>query len=96
MTKMYVPYTKDIPATISVNGHTLVIISRNSQVLRKGLDVLGGDSIREITLNNEPDEEALVLANLATTIKGGVVLAPSSMPLSTMIASLEKQLPWLH
>ena len=36
------------------------------------------------------------LADLASEIKGGVVMAPKAMRLPAMIKSLEKQLPWLH
>lgn len=94
--KVYVPYSKDTPATININGHKLVIVSKNSKTLLDGLQSVGGDSVREIPINEGVKEEALALAELATIIKGGVVMAPSSVKLTTMIKSLEKQLPWLH
>lgn len=96
MGKMYVPYQKDHPATICVNGHKLVIVSKSSNTFTKDLEMVGGDSVREIALNGDTQDEALALAHLATTIQGGVVMAPNSMRLTTMIKSLEKQLPWLH
>ena len=96
MEKVYVPYLNDSPATISVNGHTLVIVSRDSQALLKDLKALGGDSVREIEIEDGRKDEASALASLATTIKGGVVMAPKAMRLTAMIRSLEKQLPWLH
>jgi hypothetical protein len=96
MEKVYVPYLNDLPATISVNGHRLVIVSKDSQILLKDLKVIGGDSVREISILDGLQDEALALAQLATTIKGGVVMAPKTMRLSAMIKNLEKQLPWLH
>lgn len=96
MGKMYVPYSKDLPATICVNGHRLVIVSKSSHTFVKDLEIVGGDSVREIPISKDSQDEALALAHLATTIKGGVVMAPGQMRLTTMIKSLEKQLPWLH
>lgn len=96
MEKVYVPYLNDAPATISINGHRLVIVSKDSHILKKDLAAIGGDSVREIEIHNGLSDEALALADLAYTIKGGVVMAPKAMRLPAMIKSLEKQLPWLQ
>lgn len=96
MEKVYVPYLNDAPATIEINGHTLVIVSKSSRSLKLDLSVVGGDSVREIELRDGRGEEAAELAKLAATVKGGVVMAPGKVRLSTMIKSLEQQLPWLQ
>ena len=88
---IYVPYTGDKPAMVSINGHNLVIAAEESQTLLRDLQTVGGDSVRKIN-----DQNMDALTSLAASVRGGIVIAPKEISLPTMIKNLEAQLPWLH
>ncbi len=96
MTKYFVPYSKDIPAAINIKGHTLLLVATAADEIVADLSKLGGDRVQEMILKDSPDEQTAALAALAESIKGGVVLTPPGISVSTMISSLENELPWLH
>ena len=97
MEKFFVPYSGDLPAAIDIKGHRLLIISPDQDEMVDSLLTLGGSEVREIELNeSSPDEATTVLANLAACANGGVVLTPPGIRVSTMISSLEQELPWIH
>ena len=96
MPKLFVPYANDKPVPIEVNGHRLLILTRASEDMLSDLKLLGGEEIREIQLTDSKAAESEALADLASTGQCGVVLAPSGIPPSAMIQSLESELPWIH
>ena len=94
--KFFVPYSHNLPQALEINGHRLVIVSTDSDGMREGLDVIGGDEIREIEVEGDPASQEYALAELALQANGGVVLAPHGVSLRAMIDNLESNLPWFH
>ena len=94
MEKLFVPYAADnTPAAIEINGHRVLIVSTDPGEMKEELAIVGGTEVREFEYH---DNEPQALADLAASIKGGVVLAPPGVSVSAMITSLSAQLPWIH
>ncbi len=93
MTKYFIPFTSNCPRAIEVKGHRLVIVTTNRRELKDFGDFLGTEEIREFCL---PDNENEALATLAASVQVGVVVTPPGMSISTIISSLENELPWVH
>ncbi len=96
MGSLFVPYNNDLPATVELKGHKLLILTCEAGDLRRDLSKLGGDSIRELNLFNESPMESQIVANLAASVKGGVVIAPPGVRASQMLENLERELPWMQ
>ncbi len=96
MEKFFVPYADGFPAAINIKGHRLLIVSTDEEDITESLVELGGNEIREVQAKEGSSDETQVLLELAAGIKGGVVLAPPGIALSTMITSLESELPWVQ
>lgn len=96
MKELFVPYAGSKPASIDINGHSLLIVSRDRDELQAHLSELGGDSLKGIHIADESSEEELMLEALSTEVNGGVVVAPDGTNLRDVIRSLELELPWLQ
>ena len=94
MSKYFVPFIENHPAAVEVNGHRLLLVSTSAEEINEGLTEIGGKEVRELDL--KPSEEETVLAGLAQSIRGGIVLTPPGIQVRTMLKSLEAQLPWVH
>ena len=93
MGRVYIPYSGEAPAAVSIKGHRLLIVATTADDLIESNRVLGGDAIKELEVQSDGGQ---ALAELAKEIQGGVVLSPPGMSLSAMMTSLEHQLPWVH
>ncbi len=96
MSVFFVPYFDDVPATIEVNGHTLLIVASDSDDLQEEMSFIGANEIREFIVEKEEEEIPEVLADLAADIGGGVVLTPPGVRTLDMIDDLVRELPWIH
>lgn len=96
MTTFYVPYSGDKPAAISVNGHRLVLLSRDKGAFEDELELIGADSIKVLASGNSQTDEDIVFNKLAKSLRAGVVIAPGDLPLEDVIRNLKVQLPWLQ
>lgn len=94
MTRYFVPFSHNIPSAIEIKGHRLLILSTSKNELSENSGFLGSDEIRELYLDKENDNA--VLAQLAESAKGGIVVTPPGMTLESVIISLEQELPWVH
>jgi hypothetical protein len=94
MGRFFVPYQGKSPAAIEIKGHRLLFVAASEDDLAQNEQLLGSDTVREFYLLDT--EEAETLTSLAKEVKGGIVLAPSGMSLSSMIINLENDLPWVH
>lgn len=95
MAQYFVPYTGKKPAAMSINGHRLVIVSKNREVLENNLELLGADRVQKIRSKQGVDED-VVFDRVAKSVNGGVVIAPSDVDFAEVLRNLESQLPWLH
>ncbi|MFO0417169.1 MAG: hypothetical protein ACK5Y6_07770 [Pseudomonadota bacterium] len=96
MDNFFVPYTGKKPASVCINGHRLVILTHDKDVLEDDLDLLGADRIKRIKLGADEDEQERFLGKIAKQVDGGVVIAPSGVELKDVLKNLEHELPWLQ
>ena len=96
MTTYFVPYSNNLPAAIDIKGHKLILVSTEHDDMQADLEFIGGDTVREINLKDDLQEQTEELAKLAESVNGGVVLTPPGVSVSSLIRSLENELPWLH
>ncbi len=90
------PYTGKKPASLFINGHRLVILAHDKEVLAEGLELLGADTVKAVKCSHTSREQERVLGKIAKQVDGGVVVAPSGVDLRDVIKNLENELPWLQ
>lgn len=95
MTRYFVPFFENHPATIEIKGHRLLLIGMKEAQVRRELQTVGGDTIQTLEVTNEAEQQT-ALANLAHSIRGGIVLTPAGTSFSSMLQNLERELPWVH
>lgn len=96
MANYFVPFCGDRLATVSINGHNLVIVSSRRDTFQHQLELMGADRVRVLRGGASPVEEQVFLNKIAADVGGGVVVAPSDIPLKDLLTNLERQLPWIH
>lgn len=96
MADLFVPYKKRKPATVSINGHTLVILAHESSTLSEEMDLLGADRIRSVHIGNDKIAVEKMIGKIAREIDGGVVIAPAEVNLKDVLKNLESELPWVQ
>jgi len=96
MDKFFVPYTGKKPASVYINGHRLVILAHDRDMLEEDLDLLGADHIKKVRLSSSEDEQQKFLGKIARQVDGGVVIAPSGVELKDVLRNLEHELPWVQ
>jgi hypothetical protein len=92
----FVPYSGDKPVALNINGHRLVILSREKDSLEDGLGTIGAEKVKVMHSGNSQQEEAYFLTRLARTTNAGLVVTPGDVALGEVIKNLHMQLPWLQ
>ncbi len=95
MRNYYVPYQGAQPATVSVNGHKVIVLSRRQRLIAPYLTMLGAESVRRLQIEKQSDEEQ-AFEQLANASGAGVVITPSDLELPELLRTLEAQLPWVQ
>jgi len=96
MGQLYIPYKGEKPATVTINGHRLVLISSDKSEFENKLELLGADQLEVIESGESQEEQDVSLYKLAEKVEGGVVVAPSEVKLEDILKNLEQQLPWVQ
>lgn len=96
MDNFFVPYTGKKPASVCINGHRLVILAPEKDMLEEELELLGADRIKKVKLGSSDLEQEEFLGKIARQVDGGVVIAPSGVELKDVLRNLETELPWLQ
>lgn len=96
MTNFYVPYSGEKPFAVSINGHSVIILSKDQKRLKKDLKFIGADTLRELVVGDSEEEQAIAFSSLAQSVECGVVVVPGNIPIKDVIKGLEGELPWLH
>ena len=96
MKSYYVPYSGKSPVAMSVNGHKLLILSNDKEVLTDSLDLLGADRVRKIVGGSTKADQEKVLSKIARSINADLVIAPREVGIGEVIRNLESQLPWIQ
>lgn len=94
MTQFFAPYTGKKPKIVQINGHKLLIVSKEEEVFNhEALEELGADAVKKMRARGS-DEDALI--ELAVKHKSGIVVASSDLDLNQILKGLHDELPWLH
>lgn len=96
MDNFFVPYTGKKPASVCINGHRLVILTHERDILEEDLDLLGADHIKKVKLSSSEVEQQRFLGRIARQVDGGVVIAPAGVELRDILRNLEDELPWVQ
>ena len=96
MDNFFVPYTGKKPASVCINGHRLVILTHDKDVLEEDMELLGADHIKKVRLGSSEIEQEKFLGKIARQVEGGVVIAPSGVDLRDVLKNLESELPWVQ
>lgn len=81
---------------MSINGHRLVIVSRNRKSIEGHLELFGADRVKRLAGGRSKAEAEIVFDQVAKAVNGGVVIAPADVDFSEILKNLELQLPWLQ
>ena len=81
------------PATVEVKGHRILLLAQSAEILEEDMEFLGGDGIAQLLFEDGKDQ---ALADLASQIGGGVVVAPPGISIINMLHDLHEQLPWIQ
>ena len=92
----FVPFSSGKPATISVNGHRLVVLSRSAKTISGCLPKLGGDTVKRLQSGETRAEEEQFFKSISDQANAGVVIAPGGVALEVIIENLESELPWIQ
>jgi hypothetical protein len=95
MEKYFVAYQGETPAALSINGHRVVILAKDSEQLTRELEFVGADRIQSVD-EIEFGTEEQVVSHFAQTVNAHVVVSPSNVELRDLVATLERELPWIH
>lgn len=96
MSIYYIPYHGKKPAAVEINGHRLVILSKDKASLQEDLVILGADTVKKLKGDIEAEENLPQIDRIARNARAGVVFAPEEANVTEIIKNLEEQLPWLH
>lgn len=96
MGSLFVPFSGDKPAALTINGHRLVILAVERGELETSLELVGADRLEVLEGIESPEEQEKVLHKIAGTVDGGVVIAPADVDVEDVIKNLEAQLPWVQ
>jgi hypothetical protein len=95
METFYAPYAGHEPATITVNGHRVIVLAHDQATIEETLDLFGGDSVHQLESTGENDSEEL-LAQISAVTKAHVVVTPSEASVPEILDSLKEALPWVQ
>lgn len=96
MKKFFVPFSSGRPATISVNGHRLVVLSRSSELISGVLQDIGADSVRRLRYPGSAASEERLFKRVSSWANAGIVIAPKGVAFSSVLQNLESELPWIQ
>jgi hypothetical protein len=96
MTTLYMPYQNNRPLAITVNGHNLLIVTADEDLLLTSeiMDVEYALPIEGVLEEEGKLDERLV--EIAENENAGIVVAPTAIPIEDVIKNLELELPWLQ
>ncbi|NBW39911.1 hypothetical protein EBR25_02800 [bacterium] len=96
MSRYFIPFSGRAPAALDINGHRLLIVSRDQDDIEESLSLFGADTVKSIEGEFGRDESFVALEKLADSIQGDVVIAPDDEPLEAILMDLQEELPWIQ
>lgn len=107
MEKFYIPYKKNSPAIIKINGHNVLVITTDEESLSESI-TLDPEEVKEIAVLEDisdspeslmrelPKEIINSEVGLNNTIQLSVVVAPPEIDVDTLLVSLHDELVWVQ
>jgi len=96
MGTLYMPYSGEQPSSLYINGHKVLFLSTDQRSFEAYRELLALDMIRPLYTPETVDDLEAVINALARKNGASVVITPPSVPMSEVVRSLEKELPWLQ
>ena len=96
MASLYVPFQGKKPAALEINGHRVVLMSRDPVPLEDEMELFGADRIKRFDVGLNSGAESKLMVKIAASANGGVVVLPSELPIEQLIRNLEEDLPWIQ
>ena len=97
MGKLYIPYKDKKPAAIFVNGHRLILVSKDEEDLCENLHLVDATDVKQIEIDDDAQfPESKELESLATTLDASIVVAPEDLPFQNVLEALKYTLPWIQ
>ena len=84
METLYAPYVGSEPATVTVNGHRVIVLSADPAALEENLPLLGGDTVVPVDGVGEDSTDDLI-ARLADAAHAYVVVTPTEVTVPQVI-----------
>lgn len=96
MKQFFVPYSGKRPAPLVINGHRLLILSKEREIFEDDLEKFGADRLKAVEGGGSQVEESRMIEKLSRAAAAGVVIAPANIALEDLVKNLEHELPWLQ
>jgi hypothetical protein len=96
MNKFYIPCQGRKPAPLEINGHRLLLLSRDPELLEEALDTIGADRVKEVKVRDGEDAEVELFTKLSSQNGAGVLVISPELSFSELQDSLHHNLPWLQ
>ncbi|MCI5066601.1 hypothetical protein MRY87_12835 [bacterium] len=96
MVRFFIPFTGTSPAALQINGHNLLLVSRDPRDMEECLGLFGADCVKSVFSFEAEENAHEILERLADDIQGDVIIAPEDSPLEEIVSELHEELPWLH
>ena len=96
MNKFYIPFQGKKPAAIEVNGHRLLLLSRERDLVEDALDEVGADSVKEVKVGEDEFSEKEFFSKLSSRNHAGVLVMSPELSFSDLQFSLHQNLPWVQ
>ncbi len=96
MSWFYAPYIGNRPASTVVNGHRVVIVSKEPDRLAESLTMFGADRVKRLRGGDSEEETLTALQKFSKKARGSIVVAPPEAGMSEVMKNLESELPWVQ
>jgi hypothetical protein len=96
MNKFYIPFHGKKPAKLEINGHRLMLLSRDPELLEDALESVGADAVKEVKVGDGEKAEVEFFTKLSEKNQAGVLVVSSDLTFSDLQFSLHQNLPWVQ
>ena len=96
MSKYFIPYSGTKPASVEINGHRLIFLSKSRDNFEEELDKVGADTVKVVKIKDDTLEEEKFFSKLARKNDAGVVIVPAEASCDDLILALSDKLPWIQ
>lgn len=93
MEQLFLPFSGNLPATIEINGHRLLLLSHDRSQLEDHLDLLNAESVCAVADDESVDVEAAVLG-AAQASHADVIITPEDIEMPEFLEALKNTIPW--